>query len=60
MDENKLSEALISLILRVTAIERVLMEEGVITKERYTQELSSCTNEMQNNFLQSSNKKNLS
>jgi len=44
-DINKLFESIVVLNLRVTAMERVLQKEGVITRERYVQELESCTEE---------------
>lgn len=45
-DINKLFEYVVALNLRVTATERVLQKEGVITRERYIKELESCTEEV--------------
>lgn len=44
-DFDKLLEAVVALSLRVTAVERVLQSEGVITRERYVEELQNCTDD---------------
>lgn len=43
---DKMLEVITSLLLRVTAIERVLQSEGLITRDRYIKEIKSCTQDM--------------
>jgi hypothetical protein len=48
--KDKLYETVALLLLRVSAIERVLVKDGVITQERYCKEMESCTSDMNTLF----------
>ena len=44
-DYKELLKLVLSNSLRITAMERVLQSEGVITRERYIEELKACAAE---------------
>lgn len=46
-DDDKLYEALTGLLIRVSALERVLIENGSITKEEYLKYLNGSVEELQ-------------
>lgn len=46
-NDDKLYEALTGLLIRVSALERTLIEKGVITKSEYLRQLNGSVEELQ-------------